>query len=266
MTLPTSSALSTSLYNTKTPLTIRANGKNDRVLAAPPTISTPLLSTPPLMFNPLLTIPDLALTAPLIILEPLSITLLATEPPVCSTCVTTPEIFLPKLAIESAILPPIENTVSIKPMVNFQILQKSSPILNTINLPISNTSTLQTINTSTLQINNSLFARSFISKAAVSGVALGAVGQFYDKTGFSIKQAGLQARCSYVSPAVADTVTLMLNIQQQSDFIDGTSTATLYALSSGPLGIDNRSMMFKFLVSFGSDVAAGYAKPYLPVM
>lgn len=115
-------------------------------------------------------------------------------------------------------------------------------------------------------MNNSLFARSSISKAAASGVALGAVGQFYDKTGFSIKQVGLQAGCSYVSPAVADTVTPMLNIQQQSDFIDGASTAALYALSSGPLGIDNRSMMFKFLVSFGSDVAASYAKPYLPVM
>lgn len=114
-------------------------------------------------------------------------------------------------------------------------------------------------------MNSSAFNRSSPTKAIASGVALGAAGVLVDKTSFSVKQAGLQAGCSYVSPAVVDTVAPNIGVQP-SMLVDAATTGALYSFTSGYMGFDGRSFLYKMLYSMGSDVAADYAKPYLPVI
>lgn len=137
------------------------------------------------------------------------------------------------------------------------LFNNSKPFILT---PQNHSVTLSTTPT----MNNSMFRRSNITKAAASGVALGVAGQTIDKTGFNTKQAALQAGCSYVSPAVVDQVGPMIGTLQKGMLIDAAATGALYSLSSGYLGLDYRSFMYKFLYSMGSDAVADYARPYLP--
>lgn len=111
---------------------------------------------------------------------------------------------------------------------------------------------------------NSLLQRSSITKAATSGVALGLANKFIAKQDLNIKQVGLQAGCSYVAPAVTDKVAPMIGAGVPFSAFDAVSTGVLYSGSSGYLGVDARSFLFKFLYSAGSDYAADYTKAYLP--
>lgn len=115
-------------------------------------------------------------------------------------------------------------------------------------------------------MNSNLFARSSVTKAAASGVALGAATKVIDKADFSVKQVGLQAGCSYASPAVSDQVAPILGMLQSTPAYDALVTGALYGLSSGYLGVDYRSFLYKLLYSAGSDYAAELALPYLPVV
>jgi len=113
-------------------------------------------------------------------------------------------------------------------------------------------------------MNSSIFYRSSVTKAAVSGAALGVATKFIDKTDLSVKQVGLQAGCSYVSPALVDKGAPMLGVAQSSMY-DALATAALYSLSSGYLNVDSRSFLYKLLYSAGADYSAELVLPYLPV-
>ncbi len=113
-------------------------------------------------------------------------------------------------------------------------------------------------------MNSNFLARSNVTKAALSGATLATATKLIDKTDFSVKQAGLQAGCSYVSTGVADTVTPMIGVLQ-SPVYDSLATGALYSLSSGYLGVDYKSFLYKLLYSAGSDYASDLLLPYLPI-
>ena len=101
------------------------------------------------------------------------------------------------------------------------------------------------------------------TKAVISGATLAAANKFIDHSDFNVKQAGLQAACSFLSPTISDKVTPLINLKASAAY-DALATGALYAGSSTYINVDSRSFLYKFLYSAGSDFAADYAKGYIP--
>lgn len=113
-------------------------------------------------------------------------------------------------------------------------------------------------------MSSNLLQRSSLSKAAMSGASLGLANKLIAKQDFIINQVGLQAGSSYIAPALTDQISSMISFNIPYNLYDAFTTGVIYSGSSGYLGFDNRSFIYKLLISAGSDYTADYMKNYLP--
>lgn len=105
-----------------------------------------------------------------------------------------------------------------------------------------------------------------IESSAALGIFEG-VDKFYFKQNLDIKKAGMMGASHYLGIIGNDAVGSKLNSSNSAVIanyaIQPAMSGAIYSLGTKYTGIDNRSLMFKFLMAYGSSAATNAIAPTL---